>query len=43
MRNKGIKFNPKKDKAKQVMLEPRTEKKVSSFIGHLNYIAQFIS
>ena len=39
---KGIEVNPDKVKAILEMPEPRTEKQVQGFLGHLNYIARFI-
>jgi hypothetical protein len=42
MRSKDIEDDPNKVKAIQTMLESRIEKKVKSFLGHLNYIARFI-
>jgi len=40
---KGIEVDPEKVKAILEMPEPRTEKQVRGFLGHLNYIARFIS
>ena len=40
---KGIEVDPKKVKAVLEMPEPCTEKQVWGFLGHLNYIARFIS
>lgn len=42
MRSKDIEDDPNKVKAIQTMIESRIEKKVRSFLGHLNYIARFI-
>ena len=40
---KGIEVDPKKVKAILEMPEPCIEKQVRGFLGHLNYIARFIS
>jgi len=40
---KGIEVDPEKVKAILEMREPCTEKQVRGFLGHLNYIAKFIS
>ena len=40
---KRIEVDPDKAKAILKMPEPRTEKQVRGFLGHLNYIARFIS
>ena len=40
---KGIKIDPDKVRAIQDLSLPRTQKKVRSFMGRLNYIARFIS
>ena len=40
---RGIEVDPDKVKAIQDMLAPRTEKEIRCFLGHLNYISQFIS
>ena len=40
---KGIEIDPDKVRAIQDFPLPRTQKKVRSFIGRLNYIARFIS
>ena len=40
---KGIEVDPEKVKVILKMPEPRTEKQVRGFLGHLNYIARFIS
>ena len=41
--NKGIEVDPAKVKEIQEMHAPRTEKEVRGILGHLNYIAKFIS
>ena len=41
--DKGIQVDPAKVKSIQEMPAPRTEKEVRGFLGHLNYIARFIS
>ena len=41
--DKGIHVDPAKVKAIQEMPAPRIEKEVRGFLGHLNYIARFIS
>ena len=41
--NKGIEVDPSKVNAIQEMPSPRTEKEVRGFLGHLKYIARFIS
>ena len=41
--NKGIEVDLAKVKAIQEIPSPRTEKEVKGFLGHLNYIAGFIS
>lgn len=43
MSSQGIKFDPNKVKAIQDMSVSKTKKEVRSFLGHLNYIARFIS
>ena len=40
---KGIEIDPDKVQAIQDLSSPRTQKKVRSFMGRLNYIARFIS
>ena len=40
---KGIEIDPNKVQVKQDLPPPRTQKEVRSFMGRLNYIAQFIS
>ena len=40
---KGIEIDPDKVRAIQDLPPPRTQKEVRSFMGRLNYIAQFIS
>jgi len=40
---KGIEVDPEKVKVILEMPEPRTERQVRGFLGHLNYIARFIS
>jgi len=40
---KGIEVDPEKVKAIIEIPEPRTERHVRGFLGHLNYIARFIS
>ena len=40
---KGIEIDPNKVRAIQELPLPRTQKKVRSFMGRLNYIARFIS
>ena len=41
--NKGIEVDPAKVKDIQEMPVPHSEKEVRAFLGHLNYIARFIS
>ena len=41
--SQGIEVKPDKGKAIRVILAPKTEKEVRGFLGHLNYIAWFIS
>jgi hypothetical protein len=42
--SQGIEVDPNKVKEIQVMLTPKKrKKKVRGFLGHLNYIARFIS
>ena len=40
---KGIEIDPDKVRAIQELPPPRTQKKIRSFMGKLNYIARFIS
>ena len=40
---KGIEVDPEKVKAILEMPEPHTKKQVWGFLGHLNYIARFLS
>jgi hypothetical protein len=41
--SRGIKVDSNKVKVIKDMLAPKIEKEVGSFLGHLNYIARFIS
>jgi hypothetical protein len=41
--SQGIDINLDKIKAIQGMSTPKTEREVRGFLGHLNYISQFIS
>jgi hypothetical protein len=41
--SQGIEIDPNKVKAIQDMSTPKTEREVIRFLGHLNYIVQFIS
>jgi len=41
--SQGIEVKPDKGKAIRFILAPKTEKEVRGFLGHLNYIAWFIS
>jgi hypothetical protein len=43
MSSHGIEFDPNKVKAIQDMSVSKTKKEVRMFLGHLNYIARFIS
>jgi hypothetical protein len=43
MSSQGIEFDPNKVKAIQDMSVSKTKKEVRMFLGHLNYIARFIS